>query len=78
MPRRADHVMKPGKGDALSIRKVHQTDDDRKEQYESFRERKKVEQEHKEKRFARFRRRRKNKPSGGSGGGINIEVTSDS
>lgn len=73
-------IMKPGKGDAISVRHIPQTEDDRKRHAKEFREQKKHEREMKEERFAAIRERRKNKKpggSGGSGGGINIEVTSD-
>ena len=72
-------VMKPGRGDAISIRHLSPTEEDRKKDQKAFREQKEHERKVKEERFAAIRERRKKKdPSGGSGGGINVEVTSDS
>lgn len=72
------NTMKPSNKDAVSVRSVPVTQEDRAKNLESFRERKREEQELKDQRFAEIKERRKGrKPSGGSGGGINIEVTSD-
>ena len=72
-------TMRPGKGDAISIRHLSPTKEDREKDQKAFREQKEHERKIKEERFAAIRERRKKRdPSGGSGGGINIEVTSDS
>lgn len=72
-------VMTPGKSDAVSIRHIPATQEDRAEQVKNFRKRKNEEQKIKEERFDKIKERRKNRPpAGGPKGGINIEVTSDS
>lgn len=71
-------IMKPNNKDAVSVRSIPAPEEDRAKNLESFRERKRQEQEVKDQRFAEIKERRKGrKPSGGSGGGINLEVTSD-
>lgn len=73
-------VMKPGKGDALSIRQVPQTEEDRKEALVALREQKAEQQKIKEERFAKFEERQKQRKSNGPRGdsGININVDDDS
>jgi hypothetical protein len=74
-------IMRPGKGDTISVRRLSPTKEEREKDQKAFHEQKERQQKVKEERFAAIRERRKKKdgdPSGGSGGGINIEVTSDS
>jgi hypothetical protein len=71
-------VMKPGKGDAISVRHLSPTQKDREQDRKAFREHKENQQKIKEERFAAIQKRRKNRPSsGGSGGKINVKVTSE-
>ena len=74
-------VMRPGKGDALSVRHLSPNKEEREKDRKAFHEQKEHQRKVKEERFAAIRERRKKGDggsSGGSGDGINIEVTSDS
>ncbi len=74
-------VMKPGKGDVISVRHLQPTDAERKENFKNFREHKETQKKIKDDRFAAIEERTKGKPkpSGGRGGGkgINLETTRD-
>ena len=69
-------IMKPGKGDAVSIRHLHETKEDRIERNRAFREQKNKELELKNERFERISNARRNSPSRG-GRGINVTIDSD-
>ncbi len=68
------HVMTPGAGDAVSERRITQTNEDRIRHGKEFRENKQHQQKVKEERFAAIRDRQKNRPGGSGGAGINIEA----
>ena len=72
-------VMRPTGKDAVSVRHIEQTREERKQQLKNFKDRKANEQRLKEERFERMAKERSKKPrpGSGSGGGINIEVTGD-
>jgi galactokinase/mevalonate kinase-like predicted kinase len=73
-------IMKPGSDDSVSVRRVHETVEDRKKFAKQYREQKEHEQKMKEERFAKIEERRKDGPKGsgsGSSSNINVEVTSD-
>jgi len=70
------HVMTPTGKDAVSVRKVSMTKEEREKSFRDFRERKNEEEKIKEERFAEIRGRRKERKDS-PGGGINIDITSD-
>lgn len=71
-------VMKPGKGDSVSIRAIPQSREDRKEDVKAFREHKNEQDRIKKERFAKIEERRKKRPSNGPRGDNGINITSDS
>ena len=72
-------VMKPGKDDAVSVRHIPLTPQDRSEHLEKFRQQKQEQDQIKKARFEKIKsKRQKKSPGGGSPRGININVTSDS
>ncbi len=71
-------VMKPGKGDSVSVRAIPQTKEDRQEDIKAFREHKTEQDKLKKERFAKIEERRKNRPSRGPRGDSGINITSDS
>lgn len=71
-------VMKPTGKDAVSVRKITQTKEDRQRNLEDFRADKAEKQRLKEERFEAIKARRKDKPGSPKGGsGINIVVEGD-
>jgi len=71
-------VMKPGKGDVVSVRAIPQTKEDRQEDVKEFREFKNEQEEIKKERFAKIEERRKKRPSNGPRGDNGINITSES
>ena len=70
-------VYKPSPNDAVSVRHIHSTKEDRAQHLKDFREEKKFQENVKTERFKKIQERRKaGGPSGGKGG-INIEVKGD-
>ena len=71
-------VMKPGRGDSVSVREIPRSKEDRKEDVKAFREHKAEQQRQKEERFAKIEARHKKRPSNGPRGDGGINITSDS
>jgi len=70
-------VMKPTGKDAVSVRHIQQTTEDRKEQHREFKERKVWQEQIKNERFEKILSKRKQRKGAGRNGGINLEVTGD-
>lgn len=66
-------VFTPGKGDALSNRHIHQTEQDRAQQIKDFREQKEYETQLKEERFSRIRKQRGDR----AGNGITVTIETE-
>lgn len=70
-------VMKPTAKDAVSIRHIQQTTEDRKEQHREFKERKAHQEAIKNERFEKILEKRKQRKGANRSGGINIEIKSE-
>lgn len=69
--------MKPTAKDAVSVRHIEQTTEDRKEQHREFKERKAREAVIKNERFDKILEKRKQRKGARRSGGINIEIKSE-